>query len=212
MKPNVFIRGRKHGKLFYSWEGHNTWTEVGRTYLARMMAYQSLSPDVPFETKRLKHMAFGIGGNLQSMVIDPVADTAYPAGADPNATNGKEYNHLYPIEPLISTLERPVRISGGSNPYATAAPTDVWATDPTPPKFLVTNPAVGQVTVRFFIEPLSGDLVYAPFTEIPLSEAGLMLSDVDVNEPFEQVIAYVNFATLLLVAQAEVEVTWNINF
>lgn len=208
MKPNVFIVGRERGKRVYHWEGHNTWTEAGRNYLANLIC-----SNTPLEESRLKHIAFGIGSVHQGVALDPAVDAAYPAGFDPHATAGNEYNHRFPLEPLISTLERPVRLTGGTNPYDTAAPSDVWLSDPTPPKFLMTLPSPGSVTLRYFLEP-GVDIIYAPFTAMPLTEMGLATNAAatDVNTPFNTVVAYVNFDTLMLTSSIEVEVAWEVNF
>jgi len=215
VNPNVFIRARRDGREVYAWEGHNTWTAHGRQYLAQMVSYSTIGPDVPIiATSRLKHIAFGIGGKLQTLgAIPGDVATAYPAGFDPNATVGNTYDKDYPIFPLISTLERPVRISGGTNPYASAAPTDVWLTPTTAPKFLVTYPTTNSVSLRFFISTGAGDILYAPFTSVPVSEAGLVLSgDANIHAPFNLVAGYVNFSPLLLTSGLEVELAWVVSF
>lgn len=214
MRPNVFIEARDLGKLVYRWEGHNTWTVNGREYLAQVLTYASYTPDVPLINSHLKHIQFGIGGELASLGAMPgdVA-TAYPAGDDPNATAGNEYVHTYNLSPLISTLERPVRISGGTNPYSTAAPTDVWLSSTAPPKFLITQPLPGVVSMRFFISGPTGDIVYSPFTTVPLSEAGLVVSgQADPNVPYNPVVSYVNFGTLQVTATMEIEMEWLVSF
>lgn len=209
MYPNVFITAREQGKVVYHWAGHNVWTDHGRSYLAQLLALSSLDPDVPIITSsRIKHLQFGVGGVQQGVLPSDVA-TAYPAGFDPNATAGNQYDHTYPISPPISTLERPVRISGGSNPYGSAAPTDVWLTPPAPPKFLVTYPTQTSVSFRFFISGSDGDIVYAPFTSVPVSEAGLVLSgDANTHTPYNLVVAYVDFQPLSITASMEAEIEW----
>ena len=213
MKSNVFITAWERGKRIYSWEGHNTWTIHGREYLAEMLTLNSYGPDVPaIATSRLKHMQFGVGGNLQGTIPVDV-DTAYPAGFDPNTTTGNEYDHRYSIEPPISTLERPVRISGTDNPYPSADPGDVWLTDPTPPKFIVTFPTTFSVSLRYFISGADGDIVYAPFTSVPITEAGLVLSgDADINEAYNPVVTYVNFTPITLTADILAEIVWIVGF
>jgi hypothetical protein len=201
MKPNVFIRARRRGKLCYSWEGHNTWTAVGREYLASMLALASYGPDTPVvASSRIKYMQFGIGGVGQGTIPGAV-DTGYPAGEDPHATVGNTYDHAYPEVPLIGTLERPVRFSGGTNPYDTAAPGDVWLSTPALPKFFVEHPSDTSVSIKCF-------------TEVPLAEAGLVVSgSADVNDAYNPVVAYVNFAEpLILMDEVEAEVTWVVSF
>ena len=215
MRPNVFITARDRGKVTYRWEGHNTWTLNGREFLASVMALSMYDPDVPvLPNARIKHMQFGIGGSFASPGIIPAAvDTAYPAGFDPNATTGNEYRHDYNVDPFISTLERPVRFSGGTNPYASASPTDVWLTSPVQPNFLITQPAINQMSVLVFLDASAGDIAYGPFTTVPLTEAGLVISSqADMNVAYNQVVSYVNFVTLQLATTTSVEMEWIVSF
>lgn len=212
MKNNVFIRARRRGKLFYRWEGHNVWLDAGREYLAQMLALNSYGPDVPATSLRLKYMQFGVGGIQQGTVPAPVT-TAYPAGEDPNATTGNEYSHLYPVAPAITTLERPVRFSGTDDPYDSADPGDVWLSDSAMPKFFVGYPTDFSVSLKTFIRGMDGDISYASLAEVPLSEAGLFLSDADINSPYDNLaMAYVDFEPLTITDEIEAEVTWIIGF
>lgn len=214
MKPNVFIKARRNGKLFFDWEGHNVWTDHGRAYLAQMLAFTSFGPDTPvIATSRIKHMTVGVGGNLQGAIPAPVT-TGYPAGFDPNATAGNAYNHLYPVVPPISTLERPVRFSGGTNPYNTAAGGDVWLSTTALPKFFTQRPGNGVLAVKLFISGSGGDVAYSTFTNVPLSEAGLVLSgDANVNAAYNLVVAYINFPPKLVITNVvEAELTWLVQF
>jgi hypothetical protein len=141
MKPNVFIFVREKGRLVHYHEGHNVWVDQGREYLTKLITFSSFDPDVPAEPYRaVKHIAFGIGGVYSSGVADlPPMSLAYPAGYDQHATDGHQYNIYFPVQPLIETLERPIRISGNSQPYNfPPTPTDVWFTQPPPPGFIRT--------------------------------------------------------------------------
>jgi hypothetical protein len=209
VKPNVFIRARRRGKLCYLWEGHNTWTAHGRQYLATLFAYASYGPDTPVTaSSRIKHMQFGVGSKTHGSLIGAV-NTAYPAGADPNATTGDKYDHNYPEAPSISTLERPVRFAGGTNPYGTAAPTDTWLSTPALPKFFTDFSVLGQVSITCFLDATAGDMIYSTFTAMPLSEAGLVVSgDANIHTPFNPVITYVNFDPVQLMNEVEAEITW----
>lgn len=211
MKNNVFIKARRRGKLVYNWEGHNTWTDVGREYLSDLLTFASYGPDTPLTSVRIKHMQFGIGG-VQQGVIPGAVSTAYPAGFDPNATTGNEYDHTYPVDPPISTLERPVRLSGGTNPYNTAPGTDVWLTSPAMPKFFVGFPAPGSVSFKYFIRGMDGDIAYSTLTQVPIAEAGLVLSSGNINAAYNQVVAYVDFEPLQITDDIESEVTWVVGF
>lgn len=211
MKNNVFIKARRRGKLVYGWEGHNTWTRPGREYLADMLSLSSFGPDTPVTSARIKHMQFGIGGVQQGSVPGAVT-TAYPAGFDPNATAGNEYDHTYPVDPLITTLERPVRLSGGTNPYDTAAGTDVWLTSPAMPQFFVSFPTDFSVSYKYFIRGMDGDIAYSTLTQVPIAEAGLVLSSGDDNVAYNSVVAYVDFEPLQITDEIEAEIAWTVGF
>lgn len=336
MKPNVFISVRKNGRLVDYREGHNVWVDQGREYLAKVITLSSINPDVPIDERGVKHIALGIGGFKQS--LPSIADAApmnqaYPAGLDPNGTNGHQYRDDYPINPLIKTLERPVRISGNSQPYDNPPdPTDVWFTSPPPPGFIrtftpsdparttegtvdlvgtfpgtlngktlilrtvddgsqlyftsdqtvtfsspanaaavisqieaqtaginaelgdsdglvlltptagtaaklqivggtalsdlglsaekVSGSTPGEVIFRTYIDATAGDIVglggpYGPFDEVPLSEIGLFLSELDVNDDFYalgNLVAYYTFDTILLTPSHELEIYWLVRF
>jgi hypothetical protein len=204
---NVFIRARRRGKLVYRWEGHNVWTDVGRQHVANLLTLSSYGPDTPLTSARIRHMQFGIGG-VQQGVIPAGVVAAYPAGFDPHATTGNEYSHDYPVAPAIGTLERPVRLSGGTNPYNTAPGTDVWLTDPAMPQFFVDYPTDFSVSLKYFIRGMDGDIAYTTLTEVPLAEAGLVLSSGDINDAYNPVVAYVDFEPLTITDEVEAEVTW----
>jgi hypothetical protein len=211
MKPNVFIRARRRGKLFYSWEGHNTWLTNGRARLAQMMSLASFGPDTPVtDNYRIRHLGFGIGGKLQVVSDIPSnVNTAYPVGFDPQSTNGHSYDGTFPQSPLITTLERPVRLSGGTNPYASAAPGDVWLTPPDPPKFIVAFPSPSVLSHTFFLSGSAGDIVYSPFTLVPVSEAAIILTgDADVHAAYNVAGSYVNFPSFPMTSDVEAEFTW----
>lgn len=207
MKNNVFIKARRNGKLFYNWEGHNTWTQVGRQHVANLLTLSSYGPDTPLTSARLKHLQFGIGGVQQGAIPGGVA-AAYPAGFDPHATTGNSYDHEYPDAPLVGTLERPVRLSGGTNPYNTAPGTDVWLTDPAMPKFFVGYPTPSSVYLKYFIRGMDGDISYGALTSVPLAEAGLVLSSGNINAAYNPAMAYVTFEPLDITNVVEAEVTW----
>lgn len=211
MKNNVFIKARRDGKLVYNWEGHNTWTSFGREYLSDMLTFTSYGPDTPLTSVRLKYMQFGIGGVQQGSIPGGI-ETAYPAGFDPHASAGNTYDHTYPTNPLISTLERPVRISGGTNPYDTAPGTDVWLTDPAMPKFFVGFPTDFSVSFKYFIRGMDGDISYGSLTSVPVAEAGLVLSSGNINAAYNPVVAYVDFEPLDITSSVEAEITWVVGF
>lgn len=207
----------------------------------------------PTEDRRVRYMGFGIGGVKQSAISvinsSPIVDS-YGVGADPNATTGNEYNAEFPVNPPITTLERPVRITGGTaGQYPVGAPNiwlaqpppfgfstvrggDVGVLSPAPPVIPVPVPPgppavlptytagvdTGRIIFRSRIDTNAGELVYAPFTQIPLSEIGLFLNSADVNDPFNKpgpfeghLVAYHSFATIVIVVGMVLEFSWTVS-
>jgi hypothetical protein len=167
----------------------------------------------PLETRRIKYMGFGIGGVGQSSVVSavPPVSTAYPPGADPNATTGNEYRKEHPLDPLITTLERPVRVTGGVAPYP-GDPADVWLVQD--PKFVNYIITPGVMSFHGFVDGAAGDMLYGPFIEMPLSEVGLFLSDADIHSDYNpgKLVAYFSFGTIMLTLGVKLELVWTVSF
>jgi hypothetical protein len=224
--PNVCINIRERGKLVGKREVHNIWVDRGRQYLAEMCAYASFGPDTPERSDRIRYMGVGIGGVQQSMVVPALVETAYPADGDgirPGfVTNGNEYREDFPfiLNPSpppqygsIANLERPVRVDGSTNPYSTALAGDRWLVDETFNHFFTTHLTLTEVTVHGIVSGLTSDVVYAPFTLVPLSEAGLFTSEVSpTGTPFSTLVAYVTFDTIPLTTSIEIEFIWSVKF
>jgi hypothetical protein len=240
MESNVYIRAWKGDELVHYREGHNIWIDTGREYLAKLIG--------DADDRRVRYMGFGIGSNRQSDIgVDiPPLSTSYPVGADTHATAGNEYNIAYPIAPLITTLERPVRVTGGSGDYSTPDLSNEWLAkpppfgfytarggdtgtlSPLPPVIPVQDPPgpaavlptfptgadTGRILFKARIDTNAGQLVYPPFTSIPLTEIGLFLSGSDTNEPFNLgwMVAYHSFATMPIVSGMVVEFCWTVAF
>lgn len=214
MKDNVRIRVWRKGNLGEERSAHNVWVDRGREYLARLVTLSSFGPDTPAETARLRYMGFGIGGALQSRLdLSSAAPmtTAYPAGEDPNATSGYTYRSSYSIDPPITTLERPVRVSGGESPYSAADPADVWMVQP--PNFFTTHLSPYEATCHATLDGAT-EVAYGTLSEVPLSEAGLFTDEtgVDVNTPFSPLVAYVNFGTIVVDPLTRLEFIWSVKF
>lgn len=210
---NVEIRVSRRGRLEAVHRTHNVWVDRGREYLASMVGYDSFDPDLPEASNRVRYFGVGIGGQFSNVGIAnvPPLSTSYPPGSDPNATSGNEYREDFPVNPLVTTLERPVRISGGSTAYPGSV-SDVWLVDT--PNFFVTHLTTTELTVHAIIDGAAGDLVYAPFTVMPLSEAGLFTDEpsVSINTPYSPLVAYVTFGTILFDSDTLLEFIWSVRF
>jgi hypothetical protein len=199
------------------------WVDTGRDYLADLISLDSFDPDVTIEDRRVSFLGLGIGGVHQTQTImantSPIVDS-YPPGYDPLASGGNDYDPELPT--TITTLERPVRITagggGGLKPYPGAPggppdPDDVWLAVPPPPRFSTTfTPTKGEVRFRTFLDTNAGDMTYGPFTQMPVSEAGLFLAGSDPNQPYNTLVAYHSFVTILVSLGTYLEILWKLNF
>jgi hypothetical protein len=213
---NVFINVFEDGRLIEQYEGHNVWVDRGRQYLAEMAGYTEYTVPTPERSERVRYMGLGIGGDKQNRLdlanAAPIV-TAYPAGFDPLATTGNTYRKEYPIDPFITSLERPIRITGGTNPYASAAPTDEWLLDD--PNLFFTHLSLYELTVHGFINCGAGEVIYGPWSEMPLSEMALFTDEtgiVDKNIPYSLAVAYFSFDTILLNSKSVLEFIWRVRF
>ncbi len=214
MIDNVSIKVYERGKLKTSRSGHNVWVDRGRQYIAEMLGYTNSVPTAE-RSDRVRYAQWGIGGTQQTLPV--VADIAplsvsYPAGSDPNATTGNEYRKAYPIDPLITTLERPVRITGGANPYGTAPPTDEWLVKD--PDIFVSHLSLYEMTVHVNVDCTAGQIVYGTFPQMPLSEVSLCTDEATVGTalPFSTAVAYFSFDTILVNVNHVLELIWRVRF
>jgi len=211
---NVHLLHYKHGELVEERHGHNTWTETGHVYLAHIMSLTSMGPDVPDRIERLAAVGFGIGGYKQlAAEVDVVPlSVSYPAGADPRGTTGRQYNDRHPLTPLIETLERPVRISGGTLAYP-GSPADLWLYDHAGGYFAYTR--LGS-SIRITTAVVAPHFNYGPFTLMPLSEVGLFLDTASsTGNPYllpPTLVAYHAFDTIFFDGSSILLVTWTVSF
>lgn len=198
VKSNLFITARERGKIVARREGHNIFLDYGREWLAGLIAYASFSPDVTEDDRRVRYMGFGIGGTRQ--IAPGFADTAPLTDYGP--VGGFTQTDT---DPTLLRLERPVRFSGSSGPGNT--PGDAWAGQVQAP---ATHPLPTSVEFRRLV--ILDEISYAPYVSVPLSEIGLMLSDIDTNFPSNNVVAYDTFDTLSKTTAFELEVSWDLRF
>ena len=206
---NVFIEHRRGGVLVEIREMHNVWTYFGKQYLSQLVSYQaidSIGGDVPQTSYRVRYLGLGIGGcEAASVAYESAFLSAYPPGEDPNATAGNVYNKIDPTSPVISTLERPVRVSGGATPYPGSAG-DVWLFGP--PNFSAHYRDTNSVTFETTVDCTTGALVYGTFSFMPISEAGLFHAGASPGTAYNSAIAYINFATITLRSDSVIKFYW----
>jgi hypothetical protein len=211
VRDNVFITARERGKIVARREGHNVFVTRGHQWLAELVSCTSFSPETPERNDRIRYMQFGIGGNMQThpMADLPPLSTSYSVGKDPNLTPGHSYNKEYPIYPPISTLERPVRISGGTADYPGVG-TDVWLVDK--PKLFTTHPSLYDMAVHGLLSGPDGDVTYGVFGSMPLAEVGLLADSVGVgiDTAYSPIVAYYTFDTILMSPTMEIETIWTL--
>ena len=198
VKSNLIITARERGKIVQRREGHNIWLNLGREFLAQLIAYSSFSPLTPERDDRVRYMGLGIGGNRQLIPNSSMPlsiQTAYPG------SNGQSDEDL-----TVTRLERPVRVTGGTSPYPGVG-TDVWLSQVgAPPGHPVATQSIFNVLFT------QTDVSYGGFTSVPLSEIGLFTSAVSPNVYNNTMIAYDTFDTISKTTDFELEVAWQIRF
>lgn len=201
VKNNLRITARERGKVVQRRDGHNIWVDLGREYLASLIALVSYGPDTPERNDRIKYIGLGIGGTRQ--VAPGVANVAPMSVAYPGTNLQTDTN------PAVTTLERPVRVSGSttgpSDPYN---PADAWlGIIQAPP---IHNTA-SQVTFRRLFTQT--EVSYSSFTTVPLSEVMLFTSAATpIGQPFNTGVAYDTFDTISKTGALELEVEWTVRF
>lgn len=201
VKNNLKLTMRERGKIVGRREGHNIWLDIGREYLAHLIALASYGPDVPQRNDRIKYMGLGIGGTRQvapGVANSPPMSVAYPGT-----------NLQTDQDPLVTRLERPVRIAGSTTgPTDPYSPTDTWlGTIQAPPLHTTAT----EVTFRrlFALSEVS----YLTFLSVPLSEIGLFTSlAIPIGQPYNQPVAYDTFDTISKTGAFELETDWTVRF
>lgn len=208
VKQNLHLVARERGKIVARRDGHNIFVDLGREWLSRLIAYQSYSPDVYQRDDRVRYMGFGIGGNRQLALSTA---NAFPIGGAGNpyaasSHTGVGANQQTDLDRTVTTLERPVRVSGGSTGYPGVSG-DKWLG-------LLQAPAqhASGTSVTFVRMFLPADVSYLPFASVPLSEVGLFTAAADPGFYLNTLIAYDTFDTLSKTSAISLEVDWTFNF
>lgn len=198
VKSNLIITARERGKVVARREGHNIWLDLGREYLAQLISFQSFGPDTPVRNDRIKYMGVGIGGTRQLALTAANSSPISPPYSGSNAQTDATAS--------VTTIERPVRISGSSSAYPGIAG-DVWVgTIQAPPDL---SGGTEVVFSRVFTEE---EVSYAPFLSVPLSEIMLFTSAADPENHQNTGVAYDTFDTISKTAAVSVEFKWTIRF
>lgn len=198
VKQNVHLIARERGKIVARRDGHNIWVNLGREYLAGLIAYASFGPDTPERNDRIRYMGVGIGGTRQ--VALGVANAAPLVTAYPGS------NARTDTDPTVTTLERPVRLTGSSNAYPGLGG-DVWVGQVQAP---ATHVTATEVTFKRLFTQL--EVSYNPFLTVPLSEVGLFTGAANPNVFNNLLVAYDTFDTLSKTNAFELEIDWTVRF
>ena len=198
VKQNLHLVMRERGKIVARRDGHNIWVNLGREYLASLIAYSSFGPLTPERNDRIRYMGLGIGGTRQlalGVANVPPLSVSYPganAQTDTNAT--------------VTTLERPVRLTGSPDPYPGQG-ADVWIGQ-------VQAPAVHETATSVTFKRLFTqiEVSYNPFLTVPLSEVGLFTAAANVNVFNNNLVAYDTFDTLSKTNAFDLEIDWSVRF
>jgi hypothetical protein len=195
---NLHLIARERGKIVAQRNGHNIWVNLGREYLAGLLAYSSFAPLTTERDDRIRYMGLGIGGTRQLAL--GTANGAPLVTAYPGA------NAQTDTDPTVASLERPVRISGSTNPYPGLGG-DVWVGQIQAP---ATHGTATEVTFKRLFTQL--EVSYNPFLTVPLSEVGLYTGSANPNVFNNLLVAYDTFDTLSKTNAFELEVDWTIRF
>ena len=198
VKQNLSLIARERGKIVARRDGHNIWLDLGREYLAQLISLASFGPDVPVREDRIKYMGVGIGGTRQLALA-----TANSAPISPPYVGA---NTQTDADPTVTTLERPVRVSGSATAYPGIAG-DAWIGQvQVPPDLTIST----QVTFR---RVFSGtEVSYGPFLSVPLSEVALFTNAAAPVNYLNTAVAYDTFDTLSKTAAIDIEAVWTIRF
>jgi hypothetical protein len=204
VRSNLMITVRERGKIVRRHKGHNIWLNLGSEYLSQLIYYTSFTGvfptavGVPFRNDRVQYIGLGIGGNQQTSLSVANSPPITPAYAGSNLQTD--------TDPTVTTLERPVRVTGTSTnpPYD---PSDAWLGQVQAPPVI---PAPNQVTFSRLFS--TTDISYSPFLSVPLSEVALYTSAANPNVYNNTAIAYDTFNTITKTSAFSLEIDWTIRF
>jgi hypothetical protein len=221
---NVEIIVRDNGKRVpkHCRHEHNIWVNLGREYLARVVAPNDLLTDHNVETgpsnrEFIKYMGVGIGGDSQthpSAYISPLS-TDYPP-ADVSGVPGHPGNQFSDEDLTVQYLERPVKINEVTNQWMEAVST---------PVVFLNSSMTLRLDHLFTITDINTACV-PNYTIVPLSEVGLFLSTQDpdalnvydpgapnqVGAGRQRLLAYNTFEAIPKTVSFSLEIRWELRF
>lgn len=198
VRSNLVLTARERGKIVTRRVGHNIWLDLGREYLSKIIAFQAYTPTY-FEENRIRYMGLGIGGTRQLQLA--------VANAAPLVTGYPGTNAQTDTDPTITTLERPVRISGGAGAPPYGVGVDVWLGEVAAP---ATFPTGTSVTFTRTFTTL--EVSYAPYTTVPISEIMLFTGAADPLIYNNTGVAYDTFDSISMTNAFELQVDWTVRF
>ncbi len=198
VRSNLIITARERGKIVARREGHNIWLDLGREYLAQLIAFNSFGPDTPVRNDRIKYMGVGIGGTRQLALA---AANSPPISPPYTGTNVQTDTSA-----IVTTIERPIRVSGSPSAYPGIAG-DVWIGQIQAPPDLSGGTEV--VFRRVFTQD---EVSYTPYLSVPLSEVMLFTSAANPENHQNTGVAYDTFDTISKTEAVNVEFVWTIRF
>ena len=191
VESNLSLTLLDNGKVVDERVGHNIFLDIGREWLAHLIAYKTPSTLETFRDDRVLYMGLGIGGNRQlalSTANTPPLSTSYPGTNIQSDTN-----------PKVQRLERPVRLEGDYSG-------EVWLGVIQPATF----PSGREVQFRrsFGINEVS----YGLYLSVPLSEVALFTQEANPLIKGNKAIAYDTFDTLSKTNAFDLEISWTLRF
>jgi hypothetical protein len=198
VRQNLTLTAFERGKVVARREGHNIWLNLGREYLAQLISLSSYNPDVAVRNDRIKYMGLGIGGTRQ--IALPTANS--PPVSPPYTGSNLQTD----IDPTVTVLERPVRVSGSETAYPGIAG-DAWVgLIQAPPVFDTPT----SVTFRRVFSEI--EVSYGSIISVPLAEVGLLTSGANPQNYQNTLVGYDTFDTISKTAAVALEVVWTIRF
>ncbi len=220
IKNNLEIDVRERGKLVPGLcrREHNIWVDEGRQYLARVIAPNVGQDDHHSEPPRefVSFMGLGIGGDVQThgKAYQTPLSTDYPP-ASAGLVPGDVGNQQADTDQTVFQLERPVKIR-------VASPT--WLQPVQTPVVFANSDRTLKLVCGFSLSDFNA---VGPYTVVPLSEAGLMLSTADpdaadvydgavipskIGSGRQLLVAYNAFEPIPKTAAFELEFRWELRF